>query len=87
MIIRIALTLILASGGIAHVIDVKGAFLYGKFDDGEKINIKVPLGFEEFYHDDTVLLLKKCFYGLKQAAMAFTGSFLLQQETSDSREA
>jgi hypothetical protein len=29
------------------------------------------LGFEEFYDSDTVLLLKKCLHGLKQAAMAF----------------
>ncbi len=55
-----ALTLMLASGGIAHVVDVKGAFLYGKFEDGEKIYIKVPLGFEEFLDEDTFLLLKKC---------------------------
>jgi hypothetical protein len=60
MIIRMALTLMLASGGISHVVDVKGAFCYGKFDDGEKIYIKVPLGFEEFYDDNTVLLLP-CF--------------------------
>ncbi len=33
--------------------------------------IKIPLGFEEFYDRDTVLLLKKTLYGLKQAAMAF----------------
>jgi hypothetical protein len=29
------------------------------------------LGFEEFYDKDEVLLLKKCLYGLKLAAMAF----------------
>jgi hypothetical protein len=61
----------LASGGIAHVVNVKGAFFYGKFSNGEKIHIKIPLGFEEFYDKDKVLLLKKCLYGLKQAAMAF----------------
>jgi hypothetical protein len=67
MTIKLVLTLMLASGGIAHVIDVKGAFLHGKFDDGEKIYIKIPLGFEEFYDGNTVLLLKKCFYGLQEA--------------------
>ncbi len=71
MIIKLVLTLMLASGGIAHVVDVKGAFLHGKFDNGEKINIKIPLGFEELYDNDTVLLLKKCLYGLKQVVMAF----------------
>ncbi len=71
MTIKLALTLMLASGGIAHVVKVKGAFLHGKFKDGEKIYIKVQLGFEEFYDGNTVLLLKKCLYGCKQAAMVF----------------
>jgi hypothetical protein len=61
----------LASGGIAHVADVKGAFGHGKVEDGEKIYIKIPLGFEEFYDNVTVLLLKKCLYGLQQAVIAF----------------
>ncbi len=47
--------LMLASGGIAHVVDVKGAFFHGKFDNGEKVYIKIPLRFEEFYDDNTVL--------------------------------
>jgi hypothetical protein len=65
MTIKLVLTLMLASGSIAHVVDVKGAFLHGKFDNGEKIYIKIPLGLEEFDDDDTVLLLKKCLCGLK----------------------
>ena len=71
MSIRMALTVMLMQNGIAHVVDVKRAFLYGEFEDGEKIYIKIPLGFEEFYPRDTVLLLKKTLFGLKQAAMAF----------------
>jgi hypothetical protein len=71
MTIKLVLTLMLASGGIAHVVYIKGPFLHGEFKDGKKIYIKIPLGFEEFYDDDTVLLLKKCLYRLKQAAMAF----------------
>jgi hypothetical protein len=67
MTIRIALSIMLMQSGIAHVVDVKGAFLYGKFEDGKKIYIKIPLGFEKFYSSDTVLLLKKMLYGLKQA--------------------
>jgi hypothetical protein len=47
--IRMALTLMLASGGTAHVVGVKGAFLCGKFDDGEKIYIKVSLTMIQFY--------------------------------------
>jgi hypothetical protein len=37
MTIKLVLTLMLASGGIAHVVNIKGAFLHSKFDDGEKI--------------------------------------------------
>jgi hypothetical protein len=71
MTIKSVLTLMLASGSIAHVVDVKRAFLHGKFNNGKKIYIKIPLGFEEFYDEDTVLLLKKCLYRHKQVAMAF----------------
>ncbi len=71
MTIKLVLMLMLTSGGIAYVVDVKGAFLHGKFNDGEKIYIKISLGFKEFYDDNTVLLLKKYLYELKQAAMAF----------------
>jgi hypothetical protein len=71
MTIKLVLLLMLASGSITHVANVKGAFLHGKFDKGEKIYIKIPLGFEEFYDKDTNLLLKKCLCGLKQVAMAF----------------
>ncbi len=65
MTIEFVLTLMLASDGIAHVVNIKGAFLCSKLNDGEKIYIKIPLGFKEFYDDNTVLLIKKCLYGLK----------------------
>jgi hypothetical protein len=42
MTIKLVLTLMLASGSIAHVVNVKRAFLHGKFNDGEKICIKIP---------------------------------------------
>jgi hypothetical protein len=29
------------------VVNVKGAFLHGEFDDGNKIYIKIPLRFED----------------------------------------
>jgi hypothetical protein len=61
----------LMQSGIAHIVDVKGAFIYGAFEDGEKIYIKSPLGFEGFYPINTVLLLKKTLYKHKQAATAF----------------
>ncbi len=68
--------IMLMQSGIAHVVDVKGAFLHGEFKDGEKIYIKIPLGFEGFYLSDTVLLSKKTIYGLKQVAMAFSRKIL-----------
>jgi hypothetical protein len=70
MTIRIVLSIMLMQGGITHAVDVKGAFLYGEFEDW-KIYMKILLGFEKFYSSDTVLLLKKTLYGLKQVAMAF----------------
>jgi hypothetical protein len=73
MTIRIALSIMLMQGGIAHVKDVKGAFLYGEFEDDEKIYIKILMGFEKFYSSNTVLLLKIT----KQVAMAFYRKLLL----------
>ncbi len=52
------LTLLLASGSIARVVNIKGAFLHGEFKDGEKIYIKIPLRFKEFY-DDTQFYSKR----------------------------
>jgi hypothetical protein len=53
------------------LLDVKGAFLCGNFENGEKIYMEVPQGFEGFYPKNYVLLLLKTIYGLKQAALAF----------------
>jgi hypothetical protein len=80
MTIRITLSIMLMQSGIAHVVDVKGAFLYGEFEDGEKIYIKIPLGFEKFYSSNTVLLLKKMLYGLKQEVMAFYRKLLVTMQ-------
>jgi hypothetical protein len=71
MTFRIALSIMLMQSGIAHVVDVKGAFLYEELEDGKKNYINILLGFTKFYSSNTVLLLKKMLYGLKQAAMAF----------------
>jgi hypothetical protein len=56
---------------LAHVVDVKGEFLHGEFEDGEVIHMKVLQGFEKHFPEGSVLLLKKGLYGLKQAAKAF----------------
>ena len=74
--IRIVLTLMLMAGWTARVVDVKGAFLHGKFDSGEKIYMKVPQGMEKHYPSNVVLFLRKTIYGLKQAARAFWNQLL-----------
>ncbi len=75
--IQIVLILMIMANWQGKILDVKGAFLHGEFKDGEVIFMKVPHGFEKFYPDDVVLKLKKCIYGLKQAAMAFWRQLLL----------
>jgi len=72
MSIRIIMVLALMAGWIAKIVDVKGAFLHGEFEqDDEPIYMGVPQGFESHYEDDVVLLLGRTIYGLKNAARAF----------------
>jgi hypothetical protein len=52
-------------------VDVKGAFVHGEFDDGEKVHTAIPRGFEKHFPAVSVILLLKCLYGLKQATRAF----------------
>ena len=52
--IKMCLTLMIMQGGSAYVVDVKRAFLYGKFEDGEKVYIKVLQGYETFYDKSTL---------------------------------
>jgi hypothetical protein len=69
--IRIVSILLVMSRWYAELIDVKGAFLKGEFADGEEIYMEIPQGFERFYGNNCVLLLKRTIYGLVQAAYAF----------------
>jgi len=46
--IRTAFTLMLMDGWTACIVDVKGALLHGNYEDGEKIYMEVPKGFEFF---------------------------------------
>ena len=68
---HILLILLLMAAWHAEVLDVKGAFLHGLFEDGEQIYMEIPEGFEHHYGINFVLLLLKTIYGLKQAAFAF----------------
>jgi hypothetical protein len=89
--IRIVLTLIImASMLVAHVVDIKGAFLHGECEDREIIHMKIPQDFEKHFPEESVLLLLKCLYGLKQVAKAFWRQLLcaasamgLKQSTAD----
>jgi hypothetical protein len=69
--IRILLVLMVMVSMIAHIVDVKGAFLHGEFEDGDKVHMAVPCGFEKHFPVKYVILLLKCLYGLKQAVLAF----------------
>ena len=54
----------------AHLLDACGAFLLGFFEDGERMFVEVPEGFEKHFKDDEVIELQKTIYGLKQSARA-----------------
>jgi hypothetical protein len=47
--IKIVLVLMVMANMIAHVVDVKGAFLHREFEDGEKIHMKIPRGFKKCF--------------------------------------
>ncbi len=46
--IKIVLTLMIMTSMVAHVVDVKGAFLHGEFEDRKIIHMKVPQGFDYY---------------------------------------
>ena len=69
--IRIVLILMAMANWCAHVLDVQGAFLNGRFEGGEQLYMEIPEGLEKYYPGNTVLKLKRTIYGLKQAAYAF----------------
>ena len=85
MPVRIVLTLMLMAGWTAEVVDVKGAFLHGHFTDGEQVYMEVPRGWREHYASNSVLLLLRTIYGLKQAAMAFWRELLKYEENRNEK--
>ena len=68
---HVLLMLMLMAGWCAEVLDVKGAFPHGLFEDGEEICMKVPEGFERHCKNGCVLLPLQTLHGLKQSACAF----------------
>jgi hypothetical protein len=68
--IRIILTLIVMAGFWAETVDVRGAFLTAEFEEGHKMFVTVPKGFEKYYPGNVVLLLTRTPYGTCQAAIS-----------------
>ena len=56
---------------VSKVIDIKGAFLQGRFKIGEELYIEIPEGFDQYYKGDVVIWLNIRIYGTKQAAACF----------------
>ncbi len=57
--IRNVLVLMVMADMIAHVVDVKGAFLQGNFEDGKNIHMKISKGFNKHFPVESILLLLK----------------------------
>jgi hypothetical protein len=60
---------------MSAIIDVEGAFLQGRFANGEELYIEVPEGFHKWYEGDIVLRMNVPLYGTKQAAYCFFKTF------------
>lgn len=75
--IRIVFVLAIMAKMYMEVLDVKGAFLHGEFEDGERIYMEIPQGFEKHFPRNYVWLLLMTLYGLKQAAIAFWRKLVL----------
>eukprot|EP00957_Ditylum_brightwellii_P108512 8276728-Ditylum_brightwellii.AAC.1 len=71
MKIRMVMTMIIMTGWDTCLLDVNGAFLNRRFQNGDKLYTPVPQGFEPFYPADVLLLFLRTLYRLKQAAMQF----------------
>jgi hypothetical protein len=69
--IYIVLILWIMANRYAEVMNVRGAFLHGEFEEGQTMYIYLPQGFEEYYPSNVVLLLLKTIDGLKQSSYAF----------------
>jgi hypothetical protein len=57
--IKIILIMLTVAEWEGHVIDVKGAFLKGRFNNGEEIYLQIPQGFEIYYEKGTVSKLQR----------------------------
>jgi hypothetical protein len=69
--IRVMLVLAIKFNWLAWIVDVEGAFLQGRFQNGKQIFMKIPDGFQKFYPSYVVLKLLQTLYGLAQLAIQF----------------
>jgi hypothetical protein len=75
MSIRIVMVLALMTVWTAQIIDVKGAFLHGEFDENyEEVYLRPPKRFQHIYGNDVVVLLLKAIYGLRMQRRHSGGS-------------
>jgi hypothetical protein len=51
--------------------NAEGAFLQGRFQNGEQIFMKIPTGFQKFYPSYIMLKLLRTLYGYAQSAIQF----------------
>ena len=61
--VEVIIMVMLLAGCVAHIVNVQGTFLCGKFEKEEKIYMKVSEDWEGFYPDNIVLLLLHIMYG------------------------
>ena len=69
--IRVLLVIMLMTNFMANIMDVKGAFLLGRFEKGEELFMEIPQGFEKYFSKNEVIKLLVPICRLKQAARAF----------------
>ena len=70
--IKVMLVLVTMASWIGWVVDVKGVFLHGTFNNNEVIYTEVPKQFEKCYNPNIWMLkLLKTVYGLKQVSILF----------------
>nr|GEU55859.1 hypothetical protein [Tanacetum cinerariifolium] len=67
--IRLFLAYASFMGFLVYQMDVKSAFMYGRFE--EEVYVCQPLGFEDPDYPDEVYKVEKALYGLKQAPRAW----------------
>jgi hypothetical protein len=72
--IRVMPILATMANWLAWIVDVEGAFLQDRFQNGEQIFTKIPDGFQKFYPLYVMLKLLRTLYGLAQSAIQFGGS-------------